>query len=162
MKTTYSWQQKKYPPPNRKLLKSLLSEIIELSGLDEVSGGQSICFSFVDIATISRINSDFVGHQGVTDVISFDYRSTDSYGDTAADIIICVEKAAEEARRRKTSSFADELVLYAVHGALHIAGEDDLEEAKRKNMRKEEKRIIGKLKKKFRFDNIFGDGKTCL
>ena len=113
--------------------------------------------SFVGPRVIAQINRNFVGHEGITDVISFDYRSDDP-GDTdevAVEVLICIDVAYSEGEKRPDSSYADELVLYLVHGLLHAAGEDDLDEKSRKRMRKREREVIQELKQEFTFSEIF-------
>ena len=38
-----------------------------------------------------------------------------------------------------------ELVLYVVHGALHLKGYDDRRSEERRRMRREERRVLGRL-----------------
>lgn len=142
-------------------MKKLLKKTILESGL-ETGGNEIVTFSFVGKRTISRINEEFVGHEGVTDVISFSYDEEASAfpgeEDVAAEIIVCVDKADEESRKRKNMSFTEELVLYIVHGVLHIAGEDDINPTDRKKMRRREREVMKKLKEEIDFSELFDGG----
>ena len=105
-----------------------------------------------------KINEDFVGHEGTTDVITFCYLEGDEPlfdGDIAVDLFICVDFAEREGAKRKNSSFARELTLYIVHGLLHSAGEDDLDSASRKRMRRREREVMAVLEKEFKLEDIF-------
>jgi rRNA maturation RNase YbeY len=51
--------------------------IMELAKLD-FEDNQILSINFVGPKVISKINEQFVAHQGITDVISFDYREEDS------------------------------------------------------------------------------------
>ena len=133
----------------------MIKRATKLSGLD-VGENQEVSVTFVGPRTIAQINKDYVGHEGVTDVISFCYIEDDDLGedDTAVDLVICVDVAAQEGETRDDSSYADELILYIVHGLLHAAGEDDLSEEPRKRMRMREHEVMSQLKKEFIFSDI--------
>ena len=139
----------------RQIFKNLINKIAELTNLN-IKSNQIISISFVGPRTIARINKAFVGHVGITDVISFDYRTDDIMDtDVAIELIICINKAKNEASERNETYFAKELTLYIVHGILHMTGFDDLTSEDRILMRKEEKVIMSKLEKKYNFNDIF-------
>jgi len=96
----------------------------------------------------------------VTDVISFCYIEDGDLDedDTAVDLVICVDVAIAEGDERDDSSYADELILYIVHGLLHASGEDDLSEEPRKQMRKREHEVMTQLRKEFTFTDIIKRG----
>ncbi len=81
---------------------------------------------FVDYDEIRSVNRRFLGRRGVTDVIAFPM--TDSFDSPGAsllgEVVVCVEKAIAEARRRRLP-VEREVLLYAVHGVLHLLGYDD-------------------------------------
>jgi probable rRNA maturation factor len=116
---------------------------------------------FVDAKTIKEINSSYVGHEGITDVICFDYREGEKITgeNTSVEIFICPDAAEIAAVGHDARSYAEELVLYAVHGMLHAAGEDDLEPAKKRKMRRKEKKAMDELKTEFDFSDIFEEVK---
>ncbi len=137
-----------------------LNEICEECGLTEIIKDRKkiVSFAFVSSKVIEKINQEYLDHEGDTDVISFSYlNDLNDDSETVADIIICVDVAYKEGNERKESSYAEELVLYAVHGILHIVGEDDLTENKRKKMRIREAEVIAQLKENFNFEEIFPD-----
>ena len=82
-----------------------------------------ISIAFVGRAAMSRLNHDYLRHNGPTDVISFglgrDARGMPAVGD----IYICPEIAIRNARRAGVS-VANELARLVVHGTLHVAGLD--------------------------------------
>ena len=133
-----------------------MERIVELARLN-LEQNQIISISFVGPKTIMRINKQFVNHSGLTDVISFDYRDEDQFqsNDIAAELIIHPGMAVTASSSRKKSSFAYEMVLYLVHGILHIAGENDLAAKERAKMRRKEREIIKKLQVEFLFESIF-------
>ena len=81
------------------------------------------------------LNRKYLGHDYATDVLTFDL------GGWNAEIIICPRVAHANARRFKTST-RHELLTYAVHGILHLAGYDDATRAQRSRMRRMEERLL--------------------
>ena len=135
----------------------LMKRMIELANL-KFEEDQIISISFVGPRTIARINKKFLGHIGLTDVISFDYRESDNiYQDNeiTSELIVSPDMALMEASKRRDSSFAYEMTLYLVHGILHIAGENDLSPKERTKMKRKEKQIIKKLQNEFSLESIF-------
>ena len=118
---------------------------------------------FVGPRVMARVNEEFVGHTGVTDVITFHYREDPFYSpetdELAIELFICVDVAKQEGDERNDSSYAKELVLYIVHGLLHCAGYDDLTDEARPKMRKAEKDVLRYLEKEFKFTEIFQEKK---
>lgn len=78
-----------------------------------------------------RINKEYLGHDYVTDVITFDH----------GEIIICPAEAVRNAKAFKTT-VRRELELYVVHGLLHLAGYDDHSEKDIARMRSMEQELL--------------------
>jgi probable rRNA maturation factor len=107
----------------------------------------------VEDAEIQRINCDYLEHDWPTDVISFSYAEvavTSTAGDRwprgqglalDGEIVVSVETAVRQAPRHGWSP-EDELLLYAVHGCLHLCGYDDLSDAERPLMRRRERDLL--------------------
>jgi probable rRNA maturation factor len=88
---------------------------------------------------IKELNRRFLGRTGVTDVIAFTYSSSPEL--LEGEIVL----NAELARRRALETghgHREELLLYAVHGALHLLGWEDDTPAKRRDMNAEALRIL--------------------
>ena len=68
----------------------------------------------VDRATIARVHGQFMDDPTETDVITFPY----------GEILVCPAVAHDRARELKLKP-DDEVLLYALHGLLHLAGYDD-------------------------------------
>jgi len=132
-----------------------------LAGLPDVPGG--VCVSFLSPAGIERVNEDFLGHHGPTDVISFDYRTGEAENDfgfgpedasspedagdadPSVELIVCPAVAYEQAVKRGLP-YAEEVALYVAHGLLHAAGYDDLNPKAKRVMRRAEKRVMKGLR----------------
>ena len=158
MKVIFSKPPKTGLKISRKKFRDLLSRAADLIKL-KAGSKQRISVAFVSLSKIAKINEEFVGHKGITDVISFDYRNAadilhDDYA-VIAELIVSSEKAFFEAQKRKNTSFAEELTLYIVHGLLHIHGFDDLTPKERKKIRRAERRVMSALKMDFDLSQIF-------
>jgi probable rRNA maturation factor len=92
-----------------------------------VSSAESIQLDEVDIAIvtsrrIAALNRRYLQHAGATDVLSFDLSVPG--GGTMVQVIVCADVAVREARSRRIGP-QRELMLYIVHGLLHVMGYDD-------------------------------------
>ncbi len=90
--------------------------------------------AFVGEERMRRLNREYLGHDDVTDVITFKH----------AEIVICPLAAARHARSHG-NSVEREMILYAVHGILHLCGYDDRAPADVKRMRRKEQQIMDLL-----------------
>ncbi|QYK48667.1 MAG: rRNA maturation RNase YbeY [Phycisphaeraceae bacterium] len=75
---------------------------------------------------MSMLHERHTGIAGTTDVLTFDLRDTplDQTSPLDADLVLCIDEAARQAQLRSIH-IVHELVLYAVHGILHMLGHDD-------------------------------------
>jgi probable rRNA maturation factor len=113
--------------------------------------------SLVSPRAIARVNEQYLGHQGATDVISFDYRDeagAEDGGRVVGELLVCPAVAATASARHGTS-VGHEVVLYVVHGLLHLAGYDDLTPADRRRMRQAERRALRRLADAGPLDDLF-------
>ena len=93
-------------------------------------------------AAMDAAHRRYMDIAGTTDVMSFPaHDGSDPRAAVEADLIVCVDVAAREAAARGHSCDR-EILLYAVHGALHACGfrDDSAEEAAR--IHAEEDRIL--------------------
>ena len=99
--------------------------------------------AFVGPKEMSRIHHDWMAKRAVTDVITFDLRER---RDRSVDgqVIVCPTVAKAEARRRG-GAWQSELLLYVIHGCLHLCGYDDRRPAAARRMSAEQERILGRL-----------------
>lgn len=93
-----------------------------------------VSISVVDDPTIHRLNREHLDHDWPTDVISFAFES----GPSANGEIIASWDTAERLSVAAGWQPTDELVLYVLHGMLHIVGLDDVDAEARNQMRQVE------------------------
>ncbi|MDR2863145.1 MAG: rRNA maturation RNase YbeY [Puniceicoccales bacterium] len=121
--------------------------------LDEwTAGGRRIfpgelSVAFLDDAAMCRLHADFLGDPSPTDVISFPGEpEDDGTGEPfAGELCVCVAQAQREAGKHG-NTLAEEVLLYLVHGWLHLAGYDDIEDADRQAMRAAESAALSYLR----------------
>jgi probable rRNA maturation factor len=85
-----------------------------------------LCVSLVDDAEVHQLNRDYRGKDRPTDVLAFAMREGERVaGDETVlgDVVISLETAARQARRRRVSD-ADEVRTLLIHGVLHLLGYD--------------------------------------
>lgn len=93
-----------------------------------------ISYIFCDDQYLHKLNLEFLNHDSLTDIISFD----NSLGDQInGDIFISIERVKENADTYKTN-FEDELHRVIIHGILHYCGFNDKTKAEAALMRKKE------------------------
>jgi len=105
-------------------------------------GRLNASISIVDDATIHRLNREHLDHDWPTDVISFVFESAG--GNVDGEVIASADTAARLALDAGWSA-ADELLLYIIHGLLHLAGLDDIDPQDRQTMRVAEQACLTAL-----------------
>ena len=96
---------------------------------------------FVDDPTLAQMHGEHLGDPSLTDVISFDLGTG---GGVVGELYVSVDRARRLARLRSVP-LERELTLYVVHGSLHLAGFDDIEESDRTKMRAAEAKVMTRL-----------------
>lgn len=101
---------------------------------------------FVSAAELAELHGAFLDDPTETDVITFDLRDPDLVDAAGPDgeLYVSLERARSEAGMRGVP-LERELLLYVVHGALHLSGLDDHDEADRSSMRAAEGRVMERL-----------------
>lgn len=80
----------------------------------------------------------------MTDVLTFDWSPQSNFDSIEGEIII----SAQTAKRNSAeygASVKDEILLYMIHGVLHLLGYDDHDSAQIKKMRAQEKKLLAIL-----------------
>jgi probable rRNA maturation factor len=116
-------------------------------------------------AEMERLNFDHMGERGPTDVLSFPLhewqvngtgsRLADDDGVSPpgrmllGDVVIDLDQALRQAADGNWS-VAEELVLLAIHGTLHLLGHDHAELEEEERMRRLEHQVLGVLHRRHR------------
>ncbi|UOB19328.1 rRNA maturation RNase YbeY [Abyssalbus ytuae] len=97
-----------------------------------------INYIFCDDEYLHKINLQYLNHDDLTDIISFDYSENNRI---SGDIFISVERVKDNAHDYNVS-FEEELKRVIIHGILHYCGYKDKTEEDALVMRKKEEEKI--------------------
>ncbi len=95
-------------------------------------------YIFCDDAYLLKLNVEFLDHDTLTDIISFDYTMGKLVG---GDIFISVERVIENAKELGIP-FDEELKRVMIHGVLHYMGYKDKTVEEKEEMRSQENKCI--------------------
>ncbi len=112
----------------------------ELSSLDE-DGSQSVAGVGVSPPPDAGVSNFTGGSEAPTPATRFDRRVFAPYPHLEGELIVSTETALREAAAHGWTP-ADELLLYVVHGLLHLCGYDDLTDDARPVMRAREREVL--------------------
>src|SRR3989338_716106 len=109
----------------------IIKRILRQEGVAQAS----LSFVFVTNQKIKALNKKYLGRNYATDVLSFDLRERPKA--MSAEIVISVDAAKHNCKVFKTT-LGEEIVLYIIHGLLHLLGYDDGTKKDIAKMRKKE------------------------
>lgn len=95
-----------------------------------------------DNKTIRELNERHLNHDYPTDVISFTYSRSQHAVEGELVVSLCM---AQSEAPDAGWDWRSELLLYVVHGTLHICGLEDSDEQQRREMRAAEKAVMSRL-----------------
>ena len=152
------WYCRSRKVPKKSELRKFVHRAAQVAGLPVIP---TWCCNilFVGDRRMAQMNMDLLGHEGTTDVITFSYFDDDPEYDAGAvmvELIVNPDAAIREGANRP-GGYSREVALYIVHGMLHSAGEDDLEDKPRRRMRRREKECMDILEKEFDLALLFRD-----
>lgn len=116
-----------------------LREAIELVLRRAKIAQAEISVAVVDDPSMHELNRRYLNHDEPTDVLSFVLEA--SSGALDGEIIVSADTAASTAIRFDWAA-EDEMLLYVIHGALHLVGYDDLDPATKREMRRQERACL--------------------
>jgi len=132
---------------DKKTLLQVVRHVIKMEG----RSAKSLSVVLTDNRHIRDINNDYLGRDAVTDVISFPLEDPEwpdgHHGDNGsinAEIIASAERAYCQAQAIHGNPEA-ELLLYVVHGLLHLMGYDDRTPQGAKHMHAREDTLLSQL-----------------
>ncbi len=119
-----------------------MKKAIQTIAVDYGWADGDISVALMNDEEIREVNNRHLSHDYATDVISFDLTSADDF--LEGEIIASVETADREAPEQGWKG-DDELLLYVIHGMLHIIGLGDKKAAETKLMREAEQYYLGQF-----------------
>jgi probable rRNA maturation factor len=130
--------EQKHVKLDRRRIQDAVRQVLQREGFDQ--GAVSV--AVVDDARIAALNEQYLGIASPTDVLSFTLES--SAPRLEGQLVLSAETAAAAAPRYGWPP-GDELLLYAVHGTLHLAGYDDATPSGRAAMRRRERTHLARF-----------------
>ena len=100
-----------------------------------------ISIAIVDDPTMRKLNKQYLEHDYETDVLSFVLQYDDESGELHGQLIVSTDTAATVASE-VGGTMEQELLLYVVHGTLHLVGYDDKAPEDARDMRDAERRYL--------------------
>ncbi len=122
---------------------SRLRRLVEFVAAAERRGIDAVDVAIVDADEIASLNRRYLGKDRETDVLSFDLSEAGSRG-VSAQVIVCGDVAADEGPRHGLSA-EDELMLYVIHGLLHLMGYDDADAEQAERMKTRQEQILAEF-----------------
>lgn len=108
-------------PPIEGWLDGQLLKLATLAGVAQME----LSIVIVDDQQMSDLHEQFMDITGTTDVLTFDLSDDpDDPSQIEGELILCVDEASRQAASREHATRL-ELLLYALHGLLHLMGYDD-------------------------------------
>lgn len=115
-----------------------VERILEEAGIERAE----VSVAIVDDRTIQELNRRYLRHDRATDVLSFVLQRSDRWLD--GQIVVSAETACGQAARYGWTA-GEELLLYVIHGALHLVGYDDASPPSRERMRRKERKALSRF-----------------
>jgi probable rRNA maturation factor len=100
---------------------------------------KEINYIFCSDEYLLQLNQDFLNHNTLTDIITFD--NAEDKKNLEGEIYISIDRVKENALKFETS-FEDELHRVMIHGVLHLIGYKDKKPADKTLMRKKEEACL--------------------
>lgn len=123
---------------------------VDLCGITQAQ----LTVAIVGDEEMAELHEQYTGVQGTTDVLTFDlieraesaspHGSTEHPTDIEGDIVVCLDEAKRQADQRDHDA-SHELLLYAVHGLMHLLGEDDHDENDYRRMHAREDSLLEQM-----------------
>ena len=124
-------------PLDRQLVRRAVRSVLRHAGVRKAL----ISVAVVEDETIARLNWRYLRHRGPADVLSFLLDQSDGL---EGEVVVGVQTALRTAPRYGWLPH-DELLLYVIHGTLHLVGQDDTTPALRLQMQERESAILERL-----------------
>jgi rRNA maturation RNase YbeY len=121
--------------PDRDRLKEFIIKRMKKEGRE----AEAINYIFCDDEYLLQMNQQYLAHDTLTDIITFELSPKDQ--PVVSDIYISVERVKENATQFKVS-FSAELLRVVFHGALHLMGYKDKSKEQAQVMREKEDEFL--------------------
>ncbi len=122
-------------------LKAAARAVLEGEGV----AAAKVTVAFVDDAHIHRLNKQYLNHDEPTDVLTFPYSGPPQPGQKLEGEVVVGYQVATEYAADRGHGVDTELLLYVVHGCLHLCGYTDGDAKGAARMRARERHYLTHL-----------------
>lgn len=105
---------------------------------------RSASIALVNDRTMADLHQQFLGIAGPTDVLTFELEHDARGRCIEGEVVVCVPYAKRIAKQHGTT-MERELLLYCLHGLLHLTGHDDRDDDSFRKMHAAEDRILTRI-----------------
>ncbi len=102
---------------------------------------------------MARVNEKYLGHEGSTDVITFQYLQHPQKDILFGDVFICIDEAHYYAKEFHTTP-QSETLRYLIHSILHLQDFDDIDPSDRKIMKSHENKWVKWIENQLDMEHI--------
>ena len=127
-------EQSRHPIDEEKLI-----EAVQAVVRDSPFTSASISLAIVDDATMHQLNRQYLNHDYPTDVLSFLLQRA---GDQLEGEVVVSSDTAKRSAAQFGWTPENELLLYVIHGTLHLVGYDDSQPDLLAEMRRQEQHYL--------------------
>jgi probable rRNA maturation factor len=103
-----------------------------------------VSIALVGEKKMDQLHRQYMNIAGATDVLTFELDHDARGRVSLGQIVVCVPVASQNARRLG-HPVKHEVLLYTIHGLLHLTGHDDRDEASFRRMHRREDQILSTL-----------------
>tara|TARA_Y100000814_G_scaffold63783_1_gene39647 strand:- start:85 stop:531 length:447 start_codon:yes stop_codon:yes gene_type:complete len=128
-------------------IEQAVKQVVEEAGI--VTGDVSV--AVVDDRTIHELNIQYLNHDYPTDVLSFVLEYAEEH--LEGEIVVSVDTAVDLAKDYGWD-WQNELLLYVIHGSLHLVGYDDKNPEAKVGMQEAERRHLKSFGIKHRIEPV--------
>ena len=125
------------PPVDPERVRAAAAAVLAAEGRADAN----LSVTLTSDAEIATLHAEYLGVPGPTDVISFPLEDDVGPETVLGEVVVSVDTAAREAAERGTS-LERELLLYVIHGSLHLLGYDDQSEPERARMHARQEALL--------------------
>jgi rRNA maturation RNase YbeY len=122
--------------PQKTSIKTWIQTIINQESNKKI---KKINFIFCNDTFLHTLNKNYLQHDSLTDILTFDYAGNKNT--LESEIYISIDRIRENSKQYNTS-FSRELHRVMAHGILHLLGFDDKTEHQRQKMHEKENQYL--------------------
>lgn len=130
-------------PPSVRLPRKKITELVTFIARTERAAFVEVDIAIVGSRKSASMNRKYLKHTGATDIITFDQSELALPG-LRCQLVVCGDIARKEALQRG-GGVQRELLLYIIHGLLHMIGYDDTTPQEAEKMYAQQEKLLAEF-----------------